>query len=130
MSGARVSFPKFSVEKLNSIAGSTPAPDKEEALSQYREEYGEDAPPLFHRRAQAMCAAWEAFRLFRSQEALEAFWKAQASCEALVEGGLAGSARGLTPDEAREVLMSEKARKGLRELEARERELILQFRMR
>jgi hypothetical protein len=130
MSGARVSFPQFSVSQLNSIAGGTPAPCQEEALCQYREEYGEAAPPLFQRRAQQMCGAWEAFRLFRTQESLEAFWKAQASCEGLVEGGLAGSARGLTPDEARETLMSEKARKGLRELEAKERDLVLQFRMR
>jgi len=130
MSGARVSFPQFSVEQLNSIAGGTPPPDTEEAMDQYKEEYGEDAPPLFQRRAKEMVGAWEAFRLFRTQESLEAFWRAQASCEGLVEEGLAGSARGLTPDEARETLLSEKARKGLRELEARERDLILQFRLR
>jgi hypothetical protein len=130
MSGVRVSFPRFSLEQLNSIAGSTPAPCQEEALCQYREEYGEDAPPLFQRRAQQMCGAWETFRTSRTQKELEAFWVAQAKCEALVEGGLAGSALGLTPKEARESLMSEKARKGLRELEARERDLILQFRLR
>jgi hypothetical protein len=132
MSGARVSFPQFSVEQLNSIAGGTPPPDTEEAMEQFREEYGDEDSGVsqFRKRHTEMCKAWEAFLLFRSQEAIEAFWRAQSQCEALVEGGLAGSARGLTPGEARRVLMTPKAREGLRELEARERELILQFRMR
>jgi hypothetical protein len=133
MSVIRASFPKFSVEQLNSIAGGTPPPDVEEALGQWKEEYGEDAPPLFHRRAQAMCGAWETFAQSRTQEALEAFWKAQDSCESMVEGGLAGSALGLTPKEALTSIrppMSEKVRRGLKELEARERDLIIQFNLR
>ncbi len=129
-------FPVLSEEQVEMIVGSTPGPDGEEALSQWLDGHGHDHPneARFVGAHALMRGAWDRVWQTRTLKNLHVFWDLQSRCLRWLEDGetLDGSALGLTPRQALKDLrppMTERARKGLRELELRERELRRQLDM-
>lgn len=132
----------FTSEQLVRISQDFPGPCAEEALNQFQSDFGAGAPEEgeFSNRHQMLCEKWKRFCERKDQKSLEKFWESQESIsnfhkacwgeahyywEPLTSGGL-----GVQREEAKSHFVSQKAKEGLREMRDRERDLILQFKMR
>jgi hypothetical protein len=132
----------FNKEQLERIAKSFPGPSLEAATGQFESDFGAFAPEKdeFIVRHGMLVEKWNRFGERRDMKSLEKFFEEQGRLDKFHEkcwGGathyyepLGSSAVGVRRAEAESEFVSEKARKGLKELEAREEDLVLQFRMR
>lgn len=129
-------FPIFTDKQLEKIALENPAPCLEEAVSQLEGDDPSELAALAVRWGR-LNECWDKFVLARTNESLHEFWTIQAQIHQWHRAldpdywePMTESALGVFPEEAVKVRISRKAKEGLRELRQRERELILQFKMR
>lgn len=133
----------FTSEQLVTLSKDFPGPCDAEALDQFQQDFGEFAPEEgeFVTRHNMLCEKWARFVERKDQKSLEKFWECQEALSNFHKScwgeeahyywePLTSSVLGVQRGEAECHFVSQKAKDGLRELRNRERELILQFKMR
>jgi len=133
----------FNKEQLEHIAKTFPGPSLESATDQFQADFGEFAPERddFEVRHGMLVEKWNRFVERKDMKSLLKFFEEQKRLDGFHEGcwgesasyyyePFGSSAVGVRREEAAAEFTSERARKGLQELEAREEDLVLQFRMR
>jgi len=133
----------FTKDQLEHIAKSFPAPSVDSALEQFEADFGAFAPERedFAARHSMLCEKWGRFVERKDQKSLLKFFEEQDRLDKFHERCWGDSAQyyyepfgssavGVRRGEAEAEFVSEKALAGLRELEGREEDLVLQFRHR
>lgn len=133
----------FTSEQLVRISKDFPGPCGEEALNQFRSDFGEFAPEEsgFVTRHGMLVEKWERFCERKDQKSLEKFWECQEALSNFHRScwgeeasyywePLTSSVTGVQRLEAQHHFLSSKAKEGLRELKAQAQDLVVQFKMR